>query len=161
MEAFNYAKIMEKDGEKFYRELSAAAESVGLKKILDLLAEAEVGHYNRLSEMERGVSPQLAATNILTDAKNVFTGMQSKSFDPKFSYSQVEVYKQALEIEEKSIEFYKKTAAEMKSSDQRDLFLRLAEEERSHYFLVDNILEFMLRPFRWLENAEFIHLDEY
>lgn len=35
------------------------------------------------------------------------------------------------------------------------------EEEKKHYFLLDNIIEFVSRPEQWLENAEFYHLEEY
>jgi len=52
-------------------------------------------------------------------------------------------------------------AHEVKEKYQEELFLRLAEEEKKHFFLLKNIVEFVSRPETWLENAEFYHLEEY
>ena len=41
------------------------------------------------------------------------------------------------------------------------LFEGLAEEERKHYFLLDNVIDFLFQPQSWLENAEFVHLNDY
>jgi rubrerythrin len=43
----------------------------------------------------------------------------------------------------------------------KEIFLKLADEEKKHYFLLENIIDFVSRPQKWLENAEFYHLDEY
>jgi rubrerythrin len=44
---------------------------------------------------------------------------------------------------------------------QKGLFLQIAEEEKKHYWILENILNFISRPQNWLENAEWYHLDEY
>ena len=49
----------------------------------------------------------------------------------------------------------------MITTQQKDVFLKLADEEKKHYFLLGNIIEFISRPEHWLENAEFHHLEEY
>jgi rubrerythrin len=161
MDLFEFAKKMEKDGEKFYRNLAQTAVETGLKRILNMLADAEVRHYNALAEMEGFQEPGLKDSRILTDVKNVFSGMKLAAFDPNFAFPQIDIYRQALDIEEKSRKFYEQKAGEMKEEQPRSLFLKIAEEEKQHYFLVGNMIEFMQRPFRWLENAEWHHLEEY
>ena len=161
MDLFEFAKKMEKDGEKFYRGLADSSDETGIKKIFSMLAEAEVRHYNALTEMQKRQVPGLPDSDILDDAKNVFFGMKREKFDPNFEFPQIDVYRQALDIEKKSREFYEQKAAEFKEEKPRTLFLKIAEEEKQHYFLIDNIIEFMQRPFRWLENAEWHHLEEY
>jgi hypothetical protein len=37
----------------------------------------------------------------------------------------------------------------------------LADEEKKHMILMENLIEFVSRPDTWLENAEWYHLDEY
>ena len=67
----------------------------------------------------------------------------------------------AQDIEKKSRDFYTEKANEVKQEYQKDIFLKLAEEEKKHYFLLENIIDFISRPETWLENAEFNHLEEY
>lgn len=37
----------------------------------------------------------------------------------------------------------------------------MAGEEKRHFFILENIIDFVSRPQSWLENAEFNKLEEY
>lgn len=160
MKIYEYAMQMEKDGEHYYRQLAQQTEDKGLKTILTMLADEEIKHYNVIGKMKTE-KPQLAETTILTDAKNIF--VQIKDSKEKFDLDakQTGIYRTILNIEEKSRDFYLKKAYEVKEEYQKEIFLRLAEEEKKHYFLLENIIQFVSRPEAWLENAEFCHLEEY
>jgi len=160
MDIFEFAMQMEKDGEAYYRKLAQQTTNKGLEIILLMLADEEVKHYNVIKKM-KAVRPTLAETTLLTDAKNVFVQIQNSIETISSDVGQIEIYKKAQDIEEKSQEFYLEKADEVEEEYQRKLFLGLAEEERKHYFLLDNIIEFVSRPEQWLENAEFNHLEEY
>lgn len=43
----------------------------------------------------------------------------------------------------------------------KKILTKLAEEEKKHLFLLENLVEFISRPETWIENAEFNHLDDY
>ncbi len=161
MDIFEFAKKMEKDGEKFYRDLAEMSVDKGINKIWGTLADAEVLHYNAILEMEKQQEIKLPSTKILENIKNLFSGIKPSRFDPNFSFPEIDIYKQALEIEKQSQDFYEQKAAEIPDEKVKSLFLKIALEEKQHYFLVDNIIEFMQRPFRWLENAEWNHLEDY
>ena len=161
MNIFEYAMQMEKDGEGYYRWLVQQTTNKGMKAILTMLADEEVKHYNALKKIQ-SAEAHMAGTTILADAKNVFTQIKEeaeKSFD--FDINQTDLYRKAQDIEERSQDFYLEKAEEVEEEYQKALFLRLAEEEEKHYFLLDNIIEFTARPTYWLENAEFYHLEEY
>lgn len=160
MNIFEYAMQMEKDGENYYRQLAEKVNNKGIQTILTMLADEEVKHYNALVKIQ-AQKPQMAETTILTDARNVFE--QMKEGDEKFNIdvNQIELYKEAQKIEERSRNFYLEKADEVTEEYQKELFLKLAEEEKKHYFLLENIIEFVSRPQTWLENAEWHHLDEY
>jgi rubrerythrin len=160
MDIYGYAMQMEKDGENYYRQLAQQSENKGLKTILTMLADEEVKHYNAIEKMKAG-EPQMAETTILADAKNVF--VQLKEMGEKFDFNteQVALYKKAQDIEKKSEDFYREKANDVEEEYQKNLFLKLAEEEKKHYFLLENIIQFVSRPETWLENAEFYHLEEY
>ncbi len=157
---FEYAMQMEKDGEGYYRQLAQQTANKGIRTILTMLADEEVKHYNAVEKMKTE-KPQLAETRILADAKNVFVQIKESGESFDFDIKQTELYKRAQDIEKKSRDFYTEKANEVTKEYQKELFLRLADEEKKHYFLLENIVEFVTRPETWLENAEFYHLEEY
>jgi rubrerythrin len=125
-----------------------------------MLADEEAKHYKIVSDMKEDVAPDLADTTVLSDAKDVFTKMRRSAQKFNFDISQTELYKKAQDIEKQSQNFYLEKAKEAEET-QKEIFLRLAEEEKKHYFLLENIIDFVSRPQTWLEDAEWHHLDEY
>jgi rubrerythrin len=103
----------------------------------------------------------MTETTVLENARNIFIEMkeQRQTFEP--AQEQTELYRKAREIEKKSQQFYQEKAGQTDKDDQKKLFERLTEEEQKHYFLLENIIEFVSRPKLWLENAEWYHLEEY
>ena len=159
MSIYEFAMQMEQDGEAFYRELAAKTNDTGIRRILIMLADDETKHYNTLKQMKEAVEPQMTTTAILTNAKNIFAQMKGQEFDLDISH--VDLCKKAQDIEHKSQIFYQEKAKEVSSPTQKELFLKMADEEKRHYFLLDNVIAFLSRPYTWIENAEFNHLDEY
>ena len=72
MNIFDYAMQMEQDGEAYYRELASKCHVQGLKKILNMLADDEVGHYNTFKNLKAGTDAEVLASTVLENAKNVF-----------------------------------------------------------------------------------------
>ena len=160
MNILQYAMQMEKDGEDFYRDLAANVENTGIRSILTMLADEEAGHYQVLSDIEQG-SAEVGETDILNHAKNVFAEMKDTGQTFHLDQTQVDLYAEAQAIEQKSIDFYTEKAAVVGEDAQKQLLTRLAQEEKKHYFLLENIIDFVSRPTTWLENAEFVHLEQY
>jgi rubrerythrin len=160
MDVFEFAMQLEKESQDFYRKSADVAKITGLKTIFNILASEEAKHYKIVKEMQSGTSQKFPDTNILSDAKAVFEQM-SKSDQFDAGIDQLEVYKKAQAIEKKSRDFYLEKADEIGNPAQEGLFRRLAEEEKKHNFLLQNIMDFLSRPQTWLENAEWNHLEEY
>lgn len=160
MDIFEYAMQMEKDGEDYYRQAARQIDNKGLESILTMLADEEVKHFNAIQKMKTE-KPLMSDTTILDDAKNVFIQIKESNEEFTANTEQIQLYKKAQDIENKSRDFYLEKADQLEQEHQKQLFLGLAEEEKKHYFLLDNIIEFVSRPQQWLENAEFNHLDEY
>jgi rubrerythrin len=125
-----------------------------------MLADEEVKHYNTIERMKTE-KPQMAETTILTDAKNIFAQIKESEEKFDFDIKQTQLYKKAQDIEKKSQDFYLEKANEVEQEYQKEIFLKLAGEEKKHYFLLENIIQFISRPQTWLENAEWYHLEEY
>jgi rubrerythrin len=161
MTVFEFAKTMEKDGERYYRKLSNECPVNGLKKILDELADAEVDHYNVLLNMEQNIPPSALKNDLLSNAKNIFASISNNPINSDSVVPDIDLYRHALEIEIKSRKFYEKNAEVSDDPLHKELFLKIAEQERQHFILMENMIEFLFRPYSWLENAEWHHLDEY
>ena len=160
VDIFEYAMQMEKDGENYYRQLAQQVANKGLQAILIMLADEEVKHYRAIEGMRQD-NYQMLETTILDDASNIFIEMkdQKEEFEPE--QEQAKLYEKAQEIEKRSQQFYQEKANQTDKDNQKKLFEKLAKEEEKHYFLLENIIEFVSRPKQWLENAEWYHLEEY
>ncbi|MCJ7498533.1 MAG: rubrerythrin, partial [candidate division Zixibacteria bacterium] len=90
-----------------------------------------------------------------------FVKIKGKNLVFDFDLTQVDFYRKAQEMEEKSYKFYMNMSNKAEIESQRKIFLKLAEQEKKHMFLLENLVEFISRPETWVENAEFNHLDDY
>lgn len=160
MNIFEYAMQMEKDGEEYYRQMAGKTANKGLQAILTMLADEEVKHYKTIEKMQTK-EPHMEDTIILTDARNIFVQIKESGESFDFDIQRTELYRKALDIEKNSRDFYTEKGNEVTEEYQRELFLKLADEERKHYFLLENIIEFVSKPEYRLENAEFSNLEEY
>jgi rubrerythrin len=160
MDIFAFAMKMEKDGEAFYLELARKASNKGMVNIFEMLADEEVKHYDAIKAIQGG-SHMMAETDILARAKNVFHRIRDFGEGVDIGTDEIALYRQAMKIEKQSEGFYLDRADQVKEQGQKELFLRLASEEKKHYYLLENIIDFVSRPQYWLENAEFFHLEEY
>lgn len=165
MNIYAFAMQMEKDGEKYYRQLAQGATVSGLGTIFNMLADEEVKHFNIIDEVSRKEpDPQLVETPLLDNVKNIFVGMKEAKEELHIDSTKASgEYRKACAIEEESRTFYLEKAELVENEHARKLFLRLAKEEEKHLRIMENIVEFVTRPEpgNWLENAEWHHLVEY
>ncbi len=160
MDIFAYAMQMEKDGEAYYRELSAKTENKGIKNIMTRLADAEVIHYNIFQAMKRNERTPETDSKSLEGIKNIFARLKEDGPSGVDS-TQAALYTKAQDLEKKTCDFYVEKAEESKDDIQKTIFKKVANEERKHYLILENIIDFVNRPDTWLENPEWYHLEEY
>ena len=87
--------------------------------------------------------------------------MRESVKDFNFNISELELYKKARDIEKDSRNFYLEKTKEVEDANQKQIFKKLADEEKKHFILLDSICDFVGRPQTYLENAEFSHFDDY
>ncbi|ASC93138.1 ferritin-like domain-containing protein [Sulfurospirillum diekertiae] len=161
MNIYEYAMNVEKDGERYYRELASKTDNVGVKSILTMLADEEAKHYVIFDKMNKNqVIPTQPTVDIFQHTQNIFQKMRKENTSPRFTQDQIEFYKSALRSEESSYKFYTEKALMLEEGEQKKAFLRIAEEERSHLVLLENLVEYVSAPESWVESAEFNHLSE-
>jgi rubrerythrin len=162
MSIYDFAIQMENEGAAFYRELAGKSPNPSVQSVLRMLAEEEDKHAAAVRAMAaEQPDAELETADVLANAKNIFRRV--KEFGEPFvtETDQIHLYRQALELEEKSRAFYLDRADEVKGPKAKRLFERLADEEGKHAQLLENLIEAVSRPKQWLENAEFFHQEEY
>jgi len=162
MDLLTYAIQMETDGEKFYRDLAGTcAEHEGVRFILNMLADDEAKHRRIFEDMQAELPAEMTDSGIIVVAVNQFRQMQQTNNPLSCTVRQKQLYKEAYELEMKSYEFYMEQLDKAVTEAQRALIHRIAKEEKRHAVVLENIIEMILRPEQWVENAEFNHMEEY
>lgn len=161
MDIFEFAKEKEKYAEEFYRDRAAKSPDKGLAEIFLLLANEEEKHFDLIEKMQAEVPAELTETTVLSDAATIFEKIREGAMKFSSDRSELELYKEAQKIEQNARDYYLDKADQVEVQAQKDIFIKLAEEEKKHYFLLDNIIDFVSRPQQWLENAEFHHMEDY
>ena len=159
MNVFEFAMKMEKDGEAFYRDISAKTKNPGLKKIFDTLADEEVAHYNTFKQLYNKIPAEVSKADVLDKAKSIFEEMKDAgSIDISDETPQTDAYRKAMDAEKEAYTFYEQKAEQTNDEGEKKILLTFAREERRHYRLLENVLEFVSRPDSWLEDAEFVNM---
>ena len=159
MNVFEFAMQMEKDGEAFYRDIAGKTKNAGLKKIFNTLADEEVVHYNIFKKLHEKSTVQATESNIFEKAKNIFVELKDAGgLDMSVELPQTEAYEKAMEAEKEAYTFYEQKAKESDNPAEKQILLTFAQEERRHYRLLENVIEFVSRPEQWLEDAEYVNM---
>lgn len=159
MDIYAYAMQLEQDGERYYREIAAQTTNMGIRNILNMLADAEVRHYQIFQQMKKQESAQPADLTYLSGIKNVFAELRDRK-RAITNGTQTALYQKAQKLEEKTRNFYREKSGEVDPA-QKEMFLKIADEEQTHFDILENLITMVTRPDTWLENPEWYHLEEY
>jgi len=160
MNIFEFAMKMELDGKEYYEKLAAETAVVGLKTIFVNLAADEQKHYDTILAMKSGTSGTMTDSTVLKEAKNLFTDLMGDRNIVVSLQSSLDGYEQARKIEAESVRFYEDAAGKESNPDTAKLLLRIANEEKNHYNIMDNLYDFTLAPQNFLAWGEFSNLKE-
>ena len=120
MDLFDVAIKMEMEGAKFYRDLASKSPSEGIKRIFTMLAEDEDRHKETFEAMKR--ESDLPSTDVaaaVNEATKIFRDFEKREFLSEERH--LTLYKHALDIEQKSIDFYKEQLEKLTSEEQKRL----------------------------------------
>lgn len=161
MNIFEFAMKMELDGKAYYEKLAAETEVAGLKTILAALAADEQKHYDTILAMKSGSSGAMMADSaVLEQAKNLFADLSGDRNIIATLKKSLDGYAYARKIEADSVRFYEDAAGKESNPESARLLLRIADEEKKHYNIMDNLYDFTLAPQNFLAWGEFSNLKE-
>lgn len=161
MDILSFGMKMELDGKAFYEEHASKINDRHAADILQYLADEEQKHYDYIKKMREG-SKEVPESHLVQDVKNVFEQMKQRGEGfVEDKSTMFEVLNRGLEMEDKSIVFYKERAKASGNPGDRDIFMLLKKQEDKHYSLLNSLIQFYDQPLQWLEDAEFVHSDDY
>jgi len=155
MNVYDYAMKVEKDGEVYYRELASKSPNEGLKKVFNLLADAEVKHYQVFKSMRDKDGQDINTLDISTDSKTIFETLSANKDKVNFNQDEIKFYEDAIKREDDSYQFYVTKANELENESEKVVFMNIAKEEIKHKEILENILVFIQEPSNWVGSAEF------
>jgi len=160
MNIIDFALQMELDGKAFYERSAKETIHPELKKILLNLAEEEQRHYQFFKRLKEG-QDTIAAAEIESGSptldinKTLFRQMAQQGTQAAFGEEARKVWGEALKIEEKVEKMYREEAAKEPDAKRQRLLTRIADEEKSHVYLIDNMLAFMADPQGFSNSANY------
>jgi rubrerythrin len=160
MNVFDFAMQMEMDGKAHYEKLAAGTPIVGLRTIFGRLAADEQKHYDTIQAMKAGGSGAMADSTVLDEAKNVFQELMSEKTLLGSLKKDLDGYRHAMKIEADSVSLYEDLAKNENSPETVLLLLKIANEEKKHYNIMENLYDFVLAPQNFLAWGEFSNLRE-
>ena len=160
MNIFEFAMKMELDGKAYYEKLAAETAVVGLKTIFVNLAADEQKHYDTIQAIKSGTSGVMANSTVLEEAKNLFADLIGDKNIVGSLKKSLDGYEHARKIEADSVRFYEDAAGKESNPDTAKILLRIADEEKKHYNIMDNLYDFTLAPQNFLAWGEFSNLKE-
>lgn len=161
MNIFDCAIKMEEEAREFYVDLVAATTVPELKDLFTLLADSEQEHHDALIAMKRSVDSRKAQFNALQDAACLFRPLLDKRDLVAEHKEDSDAYGQIVKEEEKGVKFYEELVEQAQEEETRKILLMIADEERKHLSIVENIFSFIESPKNYLAWGEFSNLKEY
>src|SRR6056297_1111888 len=161
MDIYQFAINFEQENREYYEELAEKSESERIKNVFLELASEEAKHERIVKQLRDKEDVGDLEFDIIPKVNKVFEEIKADMPDNVMPKDQVDVYKKALNMEEKSKDFYSEKAEEVDNGKVRDVLKRLAKEEKKHENIVRSIIELVNRPNTWLEDAEWYHLEDY
>jgi rubrerythrin len=161
MNVFDFALQMEMDGKEHYEKLAAGTPVAGLKKIFAMLADDEQKHFDIIQAMKSCGLDSIAGSTALDEAKNVFQGLMNGRESLGGLKKDLDGYRYAMKIEADSVKLYEDMAKKENRQNIAQLLLRIANEEKKHYNIMENLYDFVLAPENFLAWGEFSNLKEF
>src|SRR5512140_2726737 len=103
MNIFDQAIALEQEGESLYRQFALEAPDRGMKHIFTWLADQELKHYRIFQLLKASKPASVAESPELRDIKDIFDGWKNGEVCIEVKTTQADLYRRALDIEEKSI----------------------------------------------------------
>ena len=166
LQALKTALRMEIDGKEFYLKSSKASTNNVGKKLLKRLAEEEEIHQKVFENIYQTISNKQGWPEVKTrpdttkGLKTVFSeAMQEMSKDVKTIPTEISAIETAMDMENKTYDYYKEQIPKAGSDVEREFYQALSVQEEEHHRVLREYYEFLKNPAAYFVETEHPHLD--
>ena len=166
LEALQIAIQMEIDGREYYLKTSQESTDDLGKKLLESLAAEENIHHQKFVEIYNAIRDKNVwpVVDFQPDGGKTLRTLFARATEKMGSSArapatELEAIKTAMEMENKSYDFYAKQSKNIMSAATRDFYKTVASEEREHYIILLDYYEYLLDPAAWFVKKEHPSLD--
>lgn len=166
IEALQFAIQMEIDGKEFYTRAGAESKSKVGKDLFEWLAGEEDKHRQRFEQIYDEIKASKAWPEAQIkqaedkNTKTIFSdALQRAGRTIQAEPSEVELIDKAIEMEDKTRNFYKTTGDSARYEAEKNFYEALAAEERGHFLLLTDYKEYIIDPAGWFTKVEHHSMD--
>ncbi len=166
LEALQIAIQMEIDGKRYYRKASQESSNELGKKLLASLAAEEDVHRQKFQEIYNAIRNKKAwpVTDFQPDRGKRLRSVFARTAEEKGAWiktadTELQAVQTAMDMENKSHDFYQGQSKEATYDAERDFYETLATEEREHHIVLLDYYEFLKDPAGWFVMKEHPSLD--
>jgi len=166
LQALQIAIQMEIDGKKYYLKASQESGNELGRKLLQSLAAEEDVHRHNFEEIYDAIRSKKAwpTTDFKPDGgkrlRTIFAKVsEGMGANVKAVTTEFDAVKTAMDMENKSYDFYKSQSKEAAYDAQRDFYETLVAEEREHHLILLDYYEYIKDPAAWFVTQEHPSLD--
>ncbi len=166
--ALETALQMEAEGKKFYLDAAARGGTPVLTKFFRRLAADEDQHAQKAQEIYDAIKASKGWPARRRPSSSMplhsracwtrrFEDMDAEPVKP--AETELEAFKRAMALEDKSYTFYKARLEEAESPHEKSFYKALTAEERMHYLALLDSYEYLFNPQGWFTKKERWGLD--
>jgi rubrerythrin len=155
-DALGIAIRMEEEGIRFYSKAADQSKNALAKKMFASLSKDEERHRAIFQEMaaEEGVRPsradELDESSPAKRIKSIFKGAAAKvKKTPRGTDEIIQALDIALGMEQKAYFFYAAAAKTMADAQEKEILLKIAEEENEHFRILNDTRLYLSYPEMW------------
>ncbi len=160
MDMLDYAINMELEGKEYYEKQAELNKGNMLYVVFTFLANQERIHADILMRRKDN-KREVPADNEKLEIKSLFSDLDDFKTEVSVIGKQLDVYRFALEIEEKSIKMYEEMYEKADNEEDKKLLAFLIEQEKAHYEMFNQLETLVRRPEEWIESPEFGLREDY
>lgn len=160
MNVFDCAIKIEEEAKRYYEKLGSESSRSDMRDLFSMLAASEEEFRDTLIKLKNRLPPHQAQLDMLDGQVCRFRPLLSERELMEVSNDGQDLYMLSVREAEQEIEFYQDLAAKASDPATRACLLVLAEEERRHLSVVENIYDFVEAPKTFLAWGEFSNLHE-
>lgn len=166
IQALQYAIQMEIDGKTFYQKASRESGNEMGKKLLETLANQEDYHRQKFEQIYENIRKTHGWIEIdfQPDGGKTLRTIFARELEkpnPKSKVNRTELddVQKAMEIEDKSYDYYHSQAENTGPGAEHDFYETIAAEEKEHKLVLLDYYEFLKDPAAWYVKTEHPSMD--